>query len=95
MKQLLERVIDQLDQLDTRLDSVDKTLVRQEANLKEHMRRTELLEKHYEKLHDEIYTELDPINAHVHQVKGVLKFTSIALIPLIAAAIGYLIKPYL
>lgn len=51
----MKRVLDKLDKLDdkmdrkfdgveTRLDSMDRTLVKQEAQLAEHMRRTDLLE---------------------------------------------------
>jgi len=38
-------LLDKLDMLDERLDSVNDTLIKQEHNLKEHMRRTELLEE--------------------------------------------------
>ena len=91
MKELLTRVINQLDKLDDKLDSVDKTLVKQEENLREHMRRTELLERQHENLQSELYSKIDPIKYHVHQVKGIAKFISIAL-PLIAAAAGAVYK---
>lgn len=60
---LSKLIISKLDKLDDRLDCVDKTLIKQESNLDEHMRRTDLLEK-----------KVDPIEAHVHQIKGMLKF---------------------
>jgi hypothetical protein len=88
MKNLLERVIQQLDTLDSRLDSVDRTLVKQEENLKEHMRRTELLEKQHDKL---LHEELLPIKSHVEQVKGITKFVLIAT-PVIFTALGALYK---
>jgi len=56
-------VITKLDKLDERIDSVDKTLIKNTSSLEEHMRRTELLE-----------TDLAPIKTHVAQVSGVLKF---------------------
>ena len=61
-KDPLERVLEKLDKLDDRLDSVDKTLVKQEENLKEHIRRTELLEE-----------ELKPIKKHIGHMEGALK----------------------
>ena len=66
-----EVVFKKLDQLDSRLDSIDVTLARQEENLKEHMRRTDLLEN-----------EMRPIQKHVAQWEGGLKilgFVSIAI----------------
>lgn len=44
-----ERIIDKLKEMDKRLMSIDTTLVKQEGNLAEHMRRTDLLEKRVEK----------------------------------------------
>ena len=35
------RMLDKIDKLDERLDNIDKTLVRQEGHLNEHIRRTE------------------------------------------------------
>lgn len=82
---MLTRINVQLDKLDEKLDNVDKTLIRQEESLKEHMRRTELLERHYESLQSELHNEVEPIKEHVQQVKGIAKFLSVAL-PIIAAA---------
>lgn len=39
-----DRLFEKLDQLDARLDSIDKTVAVQTQQLAEHMRRTELLE---------------------------------------------------
>lgn len=91
MKDLLTRVITQLDKLDDKLESVDKTLVKQEENLREHMRRTEILERQHEGIQSEMHNELEPIKAHVQQVKGVSKFLA-AAIPIIAAAAGAIYK---
>lgn len=59
---VMSQVIEKLDKLDDRLDSMDKTLVKQEVNLKEHMRRTALLED-----------ELKPVKKHVSHVEGAFK----------------------
>lgn len=55
-----------LEKIDGRLDKVDITLVRQEENLREHMRRTTLLEQ-----------EFKPVKAHVEQVRGAGKFIAV------------------
>lgn len=91
MKDLLTRAISQLDKLDERLDSVDKTLIRQEENLREHMRRTDLLEKQHESLQKNMHDELNPIKSHIQQVKGMSKIILIA-IPLLASLIGAVYK---
>lgn len=85
-----DRIYDKIDKVENKLDmvqdgvylrleSIDKTLVRQEANLEEHMRRTELLEQ-----------EILPIREHVHQLRGVLKFIGIlsAIATIVAVLIG-------
>ena len=91
MKDLLQRVIQQLDKIDEKLDEVDKTLVKQEENLREHMRRTEILEKQHEGLRLEIHDEIEPIKEHVAQVKGITKFV-IIIIPILAGIAGAVYK---
>jgi hypothetical protein len=66
-----DEILKKLDKLDDRLDSMDKTLVKQEANLAEHMRRTEVLEESVEYIRK---SELKPIQNHVVMVEGVIKF---------------------
>jgi hypothetical protein len=66
------RILDKLDKLDSHLDNVDKTLVRQEEQLANHIRRTELLEE-----------ALQPIQKHVSMVEGALKFLGV-----ISVAVG-------
>lgn len=67
----MQFIHDLLIKLDSRLDSVDSTLVKHDENLKEHMRRTELLE-----------AEFKPVRKHVHMVQGVGAF--IAILALLA-----------
>lgn len=69
---------DKLDSIKDQLHSIDKTLVRQESQLADHIRRTELLEK-----------EVLPIKRHVDQMRGAGKFLLYSsLIASIAAAIA-------
>lgn len=86
MKEILDRIEAKVDKLDDRLDLVDITLVKQEANLKEHMRRTHLLEGKVEHIETEIQKELEPVKKHVNQVKIVAKIIGI-IIPAIATII--------
>lgn len=50
LEAIFNRVMDKLDTIDTRINSIDKTMVKHEENLSEHMRRTELAEKAIETL---------------------------------------------
>lgn len=58
-----------LDKLDERLDSVDKTLIKQEANLAEHIRRTELAELSIQDLRDTV----EPIKTKMNMAEGAIK----------------------
>lgn len=59
-----------VNKLDGRLDSVDKTLLKQEENLRLHMYRTELAEKRIE----HIEADMTPVKEHVASVSTVFKF---------------------
>ncbi len=67
------RLENKIDKLDNRLDSIDVTLAAQHVSLKEHMRRTQILED-----------DLEPIKTHVIMVQGGLK-----LIGLFALCISF------
>lgn len=72
-----------------KLHAIDKTLVKQEENLKEHMRRTELAEKRL----DSIENDLRPIKKHIVRLDGVAKFLGfIALIVGIFAGVAKIIS---
>jgi hypothetical protein len=73
-----ERILDKLDKMDDRLNHIDITLVKQEENLKEHMRRTLIAEESIEV----IRTELKPVKKHIHMIEGGLKL--LALVSLCA-----------
>lgn len=71
------RVLNKLDKIDDKLNSIDKTLVKQEENLAEHMRRTELLEE-----------ALKPVEEHVAHMRGIGKaIVYMGILVSIAAAI--------
>lgn len=62
----LERIENKIDKIGDHMSSIDVTLSGQHESLKEHIRRTELLER-----------ELAPIKKHVNMVDGALKMISI------------------
>ena len=64
----LERLETKVDKIDERVDSVDKTLVKQEVSLAEHIRRTHLLEQ-----------QMVPVVKHVGVVSFVGKMMLIFL----------------
>lgn len=68
----LKRIEDSMDKTSERLNSIDKTLVKQEENLKEHMRRTQILED-----------DIKPVKKHVARVEGAFK-----LVGLVATLVG-------
>lgn len=54
----LDRIDDRLerktDAIEARLNDIDKILIKQEENLKQHMARTEILEKSHKEMHEEL-----------------------------------------
>lgn len=62
-----------LDELKDHVINIDKTLIRQEASLAEHMLRSELNEKAI----DIIKEELKPIKTYIIEAKTVLKILSV------------------
>ena len=63
---------DKLDIIIDKINDVEKVQIRQEQNLREHMRRTEILED-----------QMKPVSRHVTMVKG-----AIALIALLGTIAG-------
>lgn len=68
-RQILELLILKADKLDDRLDDIDKTLVRQHEQLKEHIKRTNINEQNLAMIRDEI----KPVQRHVIIVEWVMK----------------------
>jgi hypothetical protein len=82
---LSEKVDSQYGDLDKRLDNIEKVMIAQEINLKDHMKRSDHLEELVQTIQD---TELKPLHKHVAQVEGVFKFLGlIALLITIASGI--------
>lgn len=76
----MKEIVDKIDKLDDRLDNIDKHLAVYNQQLKEHIRRTTLLEK-----------DVEPIKAHVAVVSSLSKTVTITSILLgIIASVGKL-----
>lgn len=78
-KREIDRLHGKLDKLDDRLDSVDKTLVRNTVSLEDHIRRTELLEQ-----------ALKPVQQHITMLQGALKL--VILFGIVASVGASLVK---
>lgn len=87
--QALEKFESKIDKLDSRLDSIEKVQIKQEANLGEHMRRTDLAEKNM----DSLRADFKPIQKHVAYMEGALKgFGLVAMCVAIGAGIVKIIQ---
>lgn len=73
----LERIEKKLDDSNEHLSAIDSTLAAQHVSLRDHMRRTALIEQ-----------ELRPIKAHVSRVEGALKL--LAILATMAALVEFL-----
>jgi uncharacterized protein YPO0396 len=80
----MEDILKKLDKIDEKLGSIDRTLIKQEENLKLHMYRTELAEanltllrRHVDNETTKITERIEPIQVHVVQVQGIAKLLSI------------------
>ncbi len=82
----IDRLDSKLDTLDTRIDKIDVTLASQHGSLKEHMRRTSLLEAGVKDRDEALAADLKPIKAHVSLVSSI--FIVFAAIGGIVAAIA-------
>jgi hypothetical protein len=74
-----ERIYEVLDKISEDISELKITTAKQEENLKEHIRRTELAEENLQMLRQEI----EPLKQHVIAINGVLK-----IIGLISVIIG-------
>lgn len=64
-----DRIIEAIEKLDSRLDNIDKTLIRQEFTLEEHQRRSLANEKSLELLEK----KLGPVFTHVQLMNFLVK----------------------
>ncbi len=85
---LEEKLDEKLDKINDKLSSIDITLVKQEANLQEHMRRSLANEEAIELL----ATELKPVQAHVLIMNNVFKI--IGVLTTFLGFIGAIIKTF-
>lgn len=78
IKETLKLIFEKLDQINEKQATMTETQIRHEENLKEHMRRTELLEN-----------EFHPVREHIIQVRGAVKVL-MGLVPIAGLIIAYL-----
>ncbi len=62
----LEKIDRKLEKIDERIDNIDKHLAVYNAQLRFHIKRTDLLE-----------SEVKPLKIHLHKVNGILTFIGI------------------
>ena len=68
---LTKKVDQQYKDVDLRLDNIEKVLIMQEFNLKDHMKRSDNLESLVEHIREE---DLKPVQKHVIMIEGIFKF---------------------
>jgi len=83
MKEDIEKVLDKLDSLDNRLDSVDKTLIQQHESLKYHIKRSDATDSVLDSVKEKQNTV---VMKHINQWNGALKLLTI--IATVIAIIG-------
>lgn len=71
-------ILAQLDVIKTALESLDKTSIKQQTLLEEHMRRTAALEELLAKHSEENKRELEPLTKHVAMWSGAMKALTVA-----------------
>lgn len=77
-----ERIFQSLDKISGDISDLKVVVGKQEENIKEHMRRTEIAEENLALIREEI----EPLKNHVVVINGVLKITGIIAIIIGAAA---------
>lgn len=92
VEELLEKLSDKVDaqhkDVDTRLDNIEKVMIAQEINVKEHMRRSDNLEKMYTDLQEK---DIKPLRRHVNMVEGGFKLLGVlSLILGICRLLGFI-----
>jgi hypothetical protein len=69
VEEKLDKIVEKLEKMDSRLDSIDVTLAIQKTQLGEHIARTAIAEARLDKIDD----KLEPIQIHVGRVEGAVK----------------------
>lgn len=91
--EFLKKLDDKVEKLDSRLDSVDQTLIKQEGNLEHHIYRTQLAEENIKLVREEVHQtreSLEPIKKHVAYMEGALK--AVGLIGVLLGILTAVIK---
>lgn len=83
MEQFLQLILDRLNSIDNRLNKIEDTSARHDENLKEHMKRSDLLEKNLALIESDLENKIEPIQKHINYVEGFFK-----LIGVIAVIVG-------
>ena len=81
-----ERIYEVLDKISDDVSELKVTSAKQEENLKEHIRRTELAEENLEILR----TEIQPLKEHVIVINGILKI--VGAVSVIVGSIAGMIR---
>lgn len=79
-----ERIYELLDKISEDISELKVTSAKQEENIKEHIRRTELAEENLEIIRKEI----QPLKEHVIAINGVLKIIGVISV-IIGSAAGF------
>ena len=91
LQELFAKIDDSHKEFNSKLNNIDKTLVKQHEQLKYHIKRTDLLEQRVQEIKDEVV----PIHTHVDRVQFFFKVVKWIGLPLILTSMGYLLKAYL
>ncbi len=83
MEQFLQLILDKLSSIDDRLNKIEETSARHDENLKEHMKRSDLLEKNLNLIESDLDEKIEPIQKHINYVEGFFK-----LLGVIAVIVG-------
>lgn len=83
-----EKLEHKIDEINEKLSSIDVTLTKQASQLEHHIYRTDLAEENINVLRE----ELKPVQKHVQQVSGVLKF--FGLLAVFAGIIKAIVEVY-
>lgn len=87
IRKINERMDTHSKDTDERLDNIEKVMIAQEINLKEHMRRSDNLEEMLDHIKEK---ELKPLARHVAMVEGALKF--IGVLGILASVAGVIAR---
>lgn len=81
----LEKFESKIDKLDIRMDSMERVLIKQEANIEYHVKRTDVAEANLDLLRN----DLKPVQKHVDYMNGALKALGIvgAIVGTVAAIV--------